>query len=175
MARMTPATSSASSETTRATRRSVSMRSRNERAGGFLARTSRPWDSAPGSALAYAGSVGDPDRSSVLVGGMPRGVNEEACQKYRTFPARQISDARADERFGAGLLDGAPQPLAQVDLRRPPQQLAREADVGLADLRIVGGQRLVDDLRPRPGDLDHRLGELQQRELVRVADVHGVM
>src|SRR4051795_8447856 len=175
MARMTPATSSASSETTRATRRSVSIRSRNESAGGFLARTSRPWTAAPGNALAYAGSAGDGDRCSVLVGGMPRSENEEGWQKYRSFPACGLSGGGADECFGAGLLDGALQPLAQVDLRAPPQQLARQADVGLADLRVVGGQRLIDDLRARLGDLDDRLGELEQRELVRVADVDRLM
>jgi hypothetical protein len=32
---------------------------------------------------------------------------------------------------------------------------------------IVDRQRLVDDLRARLGHLDHRLGQLQQGELVR--------
>src|SRR3954470_3000630 len=161
----------ASSDTTRAGGRSVSMRNRKESAGGFLARRSRPRTAAPGSVREYAGSVRDSDRSSVLVGGMPRAENEGGCQKYRTFPACDVSDACADQRLGAGLLDGALQALAEVDLRLPAQQLAREADVGLADLRIVGRQRLEDDLRARLGDLDDRLGQLEQRELVRVADV----
>src|SRR3954467_4311369 len=175
MARMTPATSSASSETTRATRRSVSIRSRNESAGGFLDRRSRPWPGAPGSARAYAGSADDGDRSSVVVGGMPRAENEGASQKYRTFPARSVSDAGADERFCAGLLDGPLQALAQLDLGPPVEQLARETDVGLTDLRVIRRQRLVDDLRARLGDLDDRLGELEQRELVGVADVDRLM
>ena len=37
------------------------------------------------------------------------------------------------------------------------------------------GQRLVDDLRARAGHLDDRLGQLQQRELVGVADVDRVV
>src|SRR3954447_15724450 len=172
---MTPPTSSASSETMRARRRSVSMRSRKESAGGFLARTSRPWTAAPGSVREYAGSVRDSDRSSVLVGGIPRAENEGGWQKYRTFPACDVSDACADQRLGAGLLDGALESFAEVDLGLPAQKLAGEADVGLADLRVVGGQRLIDDLRARLGDLDDRLGELEQRELVGVADVDRLM
>src|SRR5882724_8808536 len=88
---------------------------------------------------------------------------------------RRALDARADQRFGPGLLDRAAQALAQIDLRLPAQQVAGKGDVRLADLGIVGGQRLEDDLRPRPGQLDHRLRELQQRELVRVADVHRLV
>ena len=41
--------------------------------------------------------------------------------------------------------------------------------------RCVGssiGQRLERDLRRRAGDVEHRLGQLEDRELVRVADVH---
>ena len=37
---------------------------------------------------------------------------------------------------------------------------------------VVGGERLVDDLRAGLRHLDHRLRRFQQRELVRVADVH---
>jgi hypothetical protein len=45
----------------------------------------------------------------------------------------------------------------------------------LADLRIVHGQRLEDDLALRPGHLQHRLGELENRELARVAEVDRVV
>src|SRR5678816_1742362 len=67
------------------------------------------------------------------------------------------------------------QALLQVDLRLPAQQLARAGDVGLAYLRIVHGQCLVDDVALRPRDPDDRLGELIEGELVRIADVHGQM
>ena len=53
------------------------------------------------------------------------------------------SSARgADQGVGAGLLDRPLEALAQLDLRLPAEQLARERDVGLADLRVVGRQRL---------------------------------
>ena len=66
-------------------------------------------------------------------------------------------------------------PSRSLTLGVPAQQLLGQRDVGLADLRIVGRQRLVHDLRPRAGDVDDRLGELEQRELVRVADVDRVV
>src|SRR4051794_19639298 len=40
----------------------------------------------------------------------------------------------------------APQPLLELDLRFPAQHLPGSGDVGLTNLRIVDGQRLVDDL-----------------------------
>src|SRR4051812_23317931 len=64
------------------------------------------------------------------------------------------------------------EPLSELDLRLPTEQLLRQGDVGLALGRVVGGERLERDLRRRAGDVDHRLGELEDRELVRVADVH---
>src|SRR5205807_683049 len=48
-------------------------------------------------------------------------------------------------------------------------------DIGLAHLRIVDRQRLEDDLALRAGDAHDGLGELEERELLRVADVHGQM
>src|SRR5215213_11723825 len=81
----------------------------------------------------------------------------------------------AGEGLGAGFLQRADEPLAELDLRLPAQLLARERDVGLAHLRVVGRERLVDDLRARARDLDDLLGELEQRELVRIADVDRVV
>src|SRR3712207_7363403 len=73
-------------------------------------------------------------------------------------------------RSHARFFDGTPQSFFQRDLRLPAQQLPGEGDVGLADLRIVDGQRLVDDLRARARDLDDALrseehtSELQSRQ-----------
>ena len=86
------------------------------------------------------------------------------------------ASARApDEQLDAGLLDRALQAVAQRHLGRPAEQLARERDVGPALLGVVDGQRLVDDLGGRAGQLVDDLGELEQRELVGVADVDGVV
>src|ERR1051325_2719863 len=59
--------------------------------------------------------------------------------------------------------------LLQLDLGLPCEQLARARDVRLSYLRIVDGERLVDDLALRAGQAQHRLRELVQRELVRIA------
>src|ERR1700730_5590714 len=65
------------------------------------------------------------------------------------------------------------QALLALDLRLPPEELASAGDVGLPDLRIVDRQRLVDELALRAGDAEDGLGQLVQRELGGVAEVHG--
>src|ERR1700722_9119762 len=84
-------------------------------------------------------------------------------------PADGVSPS--DELIPARSLERELEPLAQVDGRLPPQDLPGLGDVRATYLRVVLGQRLVDDLGARAGDRDHLVGELQQRELVRVADV----
>src|ERR1700677_1958307 len=83
--------------------------------------------------------------------------------------------ATTDQQLDARLVDRALEPFPQRDLRRPSEQLARELGVGLALLGVIDRQRLVDDLRRRARQLFHDLGQLQQRELIRVADVHGIV
>src|SRR5919197_314139 len=65
------------------------------------------------------------------------------------------------------------EPLLQLDLRLPTENLLRPCDVRLADLRIVDRERLVDDLARRAGHAEDRLRELVERELARVPDVDG--
>src|SRR5215210_2223026 len=65
-----------------------------------------------------------------------------------------------------------PQPLLELDFRLPAQHLPGSGDVGLANLRIVDRQRLVDDLALGRRDADDGLRELLDRELVGVAEVH---
>src|SRR5450755_2172020 len=81
----------------------------------------------------------------------------------------------ADERLWPRALDRAPQTVDQLDLRFPAEDLAGQRDVWLAHLWIIGRQRLEDDLGLRARHLQHRLGELEQGELVGVADVHRVV
>src|SRR5256714_8523377 len=64
------------------------------------------------------------------------------------------------------------EPLLQLDLRLPAEHLLGPSDVRLADLRIVDREGLVDDLARRAGDAEHGLGELVERELARIPDVH---
>src|SRR4051794_15704858 len=78
------------------------------------------------------------------------------------------------DRFLAERAQPAPETLFEVDLRRPTQNLTGTRDVRAADLRIVDGKRLEDDVARRPADANHRLGQLEHRHLVvGVADVHG--
>src|SRR5262245_57687054 len=53
-------------------------------------------------------------------------------QSFRTHPILKI-------------LQGPAQPIVTVVTRLPAEQLAGARDVGLAELRVVLGQRLVDD------------------------------
>src|ERR671939_2165329 len=84
----------------------------------------------------------------------------------RAIPALHTDGLPAEGR------EHASEPLLQLDLRLPAEHLLRPRDVRLADLRIVDRKRLVDDLARRACDAEHRLGELVERELARVADVH---
>src|SRR5215210_4861296 len=90
------------------------------------------------------------------------------CGKTRAERPRPASARAADQGLDAGLLDRPPQAVEQPDPGLPAQDVARPRDVGPADLRVVGGERLVHDLRPGAGDLDDGFGELTQRVLVRV-------
>src|SRR5262245_3653292 len=65
------------------------------------------------------------------------------------------------------------QPLVEADLGLPAEDLLRAGDVGLANLRIVDGESLEDDLARRSRDADDGLRELEQRHLVGVPEVHG--
>ena len=56
-----------------------------------------------------------------------------------------------------------------------PEQLARPGDVGASLRRVVDGERRRHDLGGRAGHLDDDLGQLADRELARVADVHRIV
>src|SRR5204863_5145333 len=62
--------------------------------------------------------------------------------------------------------------VLERDRGLPAEHGACTRDVRLAHLRVVDGERLEDDLALRSGRLDHPLGELEERVLRRVADVH---
>src|SRR4051795_8021089 len=184
-----PTKSTSSSVSTRAARRSVSIRSRKESAGGRLRRTS-----ADGSTT---GGVGDAttrgpaprfggswvcDRASANDGSAR--LNAVRVRLYRGLQCWHVSVGaaghakpcglrRAGSREGldARVLQRARKSLTKLDLRLPVELLACERDVGLANLRIVDRERLVDDLRPRARHVDDLARELEQRELLRVADV----
>src|SRR5687768_9909036 len=86
--------------------------------------------------------------------------NPSAGLRNRCFPQRRVQLA---------------QPLVETHFGLPPEYLLCPRDVGLAHLRIVDRQRLVDDLAAAAPHLEHLLGELEQSELLRVADVDGEM
>src|SRR5215211_5945208 len=178
----TPAKSSASSDSTRANRRSVSIRSRKDSAGGRLRRMSTAGRTTRGGAGVRTGS--GLTRVSGMVTPLPStrqpftgsGVSRsKGCNRARPRGPGSLGRARPGERLYAGLLQRPAQALAELDRRLPAEDLAREGDVGPAHLRVVRRQRLVDDLRPRPGDVDHRVRQLEQRELVGVADVDRIV
>src|SRR5690242_16737570 len=83
-----------------------------------------------------------------------------------TRPALRNGGVPAERR------ERALQALVELDLGRPAENLLSTRDVGLANLGIVDRQRLEDNRARRLGRAHDRLGELQQRHLGRVADVH---
>src|SRR3989442_2100833 len=98
-----------------------------------------------------------------------------AAATTRPSPARTAATAA---RLRTDALDGrqhATETIFELDLRPPPKELLCSRDVRLADLRIVDGQRLEDDLALRAGDADHRLGELEDCELTWVAEIDRKM
>src|SRR5947209_3727624 len=91
-----------------------------------------------------------------------------ATRSTAARPPRLLHTNRLSSEGG----DHAPEPLLELDLGFPAEHLLRARDVGLPLLRIVDRQRLEDDLARRAGDLELLLRQLEQRELLRVADVH---
>src|SRR5438105_1274840 len=71
--------------------------------------------------------------------------------------------------------DRAAQPVLELDLGLPAEALARLRDVRLANLRIVLRKGLEDDLALRAGHLQDDVRELEQGELLRVAEVDGIV
>src|SRR3954451_15796499 len=101
--------------------------------------------------------------SGAIERGRPSSALSEAAMAGRILRRRRSRAADgaergrsvggADEALDAGLLDRPAQAFAQVDLRLPAEQVAGLGDVGLALLRVVGRERLMDDLRARLGDV----------------------
>src|SRR4051794_1199749 len=149
--------------------RSVSARSRNDSAGGRLRRTSTGVNGYGGGTAGWPfvdalGFVSVVVFATVAAPPLQRG-------RFSGVPGLPLTEPGARKGLDARFVERPPEPLPQLDLRLPAEDLASERDVRLADLRVVGRQRLVDDLRSGPGDLDHGLRELEQRELVGIADV----
>src|SRR5262245_32609051 len=67
--------------------------------------------------------------------------------------------------------DRAAQPVLEIDLGLPAEELLRSRDLRLADLRVVDRQRLEDDLARRAGHSKDRLRQLEQGFLVGIAEV----
>src|ERR1700749_3759950 len=80
--------------------------------------------------------------------------------------------ARSSDPF-AEIRDGVLQPFFEWHLGLPTaEHFFRKRDVGTTLLRIVGGQRLVDDLGFAADELERELRDLEHRELARVAEIH---
>src|SRR5205823_2253595 len=77
------------------------------------------------------------------------------------------------ERFLPQARQHPPEPLFELDLGLPSQQLPGSRDVGLTDLRIVDGKCFVHDFAIRRGNPDNCLRELEDRELAWISHVHG--
>src|SRR4051795_6362297 len=112
---------------------------------------------------------------------MPTSMCRFACAAGTARPAATRTIAAAtpirlrNDRLPSETRKHASQPLFQLNLGLPAEQLARAGDVRLPDLRVVHRQSLVHELALRAGDPEDDLGELVECELGGVADVHGQM
>src|SRR5207237_5255766 len=110
--------------------------------------------------------------TSFLFNDVPRTTNNELPRlstidyRLRTLPYLHRHFLRVYE---PEVFDRFDQPFAAVDAGLPVQQLAGAGDVGAADLRVVFGQRLEDDLAGGPGQFLDLSREFFHRPLVRVA------
>ena len=109
-----------------------------------------------------AGTTGRPlSELRELAEGCWRAATRLAMPTRRSMPERSIVILQA---------------VRELDLGLPSSSTSRASVMsGWRTLGSSCGQRLEHDLRARAGDLDHRLGQLQQRHLVRVAEVHRVV
>ena len=98
---------------------------------------------------------------------MSERVREVACEPSAVQP-----DAlrRCPQRF-----DCPPEAVFEADVRLPAEHLAGPCDVRLAHPRVVDREGLKDDLARGPRHAQDCLGQLEQRHLVRIAEVHRQM
>src|SRR5690349_24266853 len=88
-----------------------------------------------------------------------------ASPAARTSTAPMTPICLRNEWLPTQRLQHAPEPVLELDLRLPTEQLTCARDVRLAHLRVVHGKRLVHDLALRAHDPQHRLSHLVHREL----------
>ncbi len=67
------------------------------------------------------------------------------------------------------------EPPGEIHPGLPSELSSGDPDVRLTNLRVVLGEILVHDLAVAPGELQDLLGELEDRHLSRVADVHRIV
>src|SRR6266496_5149347 len=96
-----------------------------------------------------------------------------AAKPHKTSVSKAIESFLDIERFPPEARQHAPESLFELDLGLPAQQLPGSRDIGLADLRIIYGQRFEHDLAIRRSDLDNCLRELQKRKLLWISEVDG--
>src|SRR6478609_7565881 len=125
-------------------------------------------------------NVGLP-RSVIASSWMPTSMCALACAAGTARPAATRTIAAAtpmrlrNDRLPSETRQHAAQTFLELDRRLPTEELARACDVGLPHLRVVYGQRFIDELALRAGDAEYGLGELVERELSRVPDVDRKM
>src|SRR6266498_1016783 len=96
-----------------------------------------------------------------------------AAKPHKTSVSKAIESFLDIERFPPEARQHPPESLFELDLGLPAQQLPGSRDVGLADLRIVYGQRFEHDLAIRRCDMDNCLRKLQNRKLPWISEVYG--
>src|SRR6266516_6368302 len=98
-----------------------------------------------------------------------------AAKTQRTSVNRTMLSRLGTNGFPPEARQHAPEPLLALDFRLPAEQLPGPGDVGLTDLRVIDGKSFEHDFAFRRDELHKCLRELQNRKLLRVAEVHRQM
>ena len=73
------------------------------------------------------------------------------------------------------VFDRATEGILKLYVRLPVQERARPTDIGSSDFGIIGRQRVMGDVARRTGKFQYQLRDLQDGQLARVPDIHGIM
>src|SRR4051794_26054509 len=106
-----------------------------------------------------------PPRASAHTKSRPRRPRPYSVSSYSGSPSDQLVPGRP--------LEDQAEALLERDGRFPAEKIFGAGDIGTSLRRVVLGQRLEHNPAVGAGRGDHLRGELEERELLRVADVDG--
>jgi len=100
---------------------------------------------------------------------------ENNADGRRSFPPGARSLPNKFLNHCPEVFDRATEGILELYLRLPFQESARPTDIGSSDFGIIGGQRVMSDVARRTGKFQYQFRDLQDGQLTRIPDIHGIM